>query len=136
MIALTAGAETAKPLSQIHVKDIKTFYRKEESVSIMFYCAFPRTALTPDRNTLSLSFKYEKGRADIAWDLHSLRANNLSPWSLTDNASVEPISIMPVSYKKTLIHGRIVISARVGSIRLVRNLSGKEGFPTRFTCQE
>jgi hypothetical protein len=79
LITLTAGADAIKPLSHIYVKDIKTFFRKEEPVSILFYCAFPRTALTPDRNTLSLSFKNEKGKADIVWDLNSLRANDLSP---------------------------------------------------------
>lgn len=79
MITLTAGTDMVKPLSHIHVKDIKIFYRKEEPVSIMFYSAFPRTALTSDRNALSLSFKNEKGKADLAWDLQSLRANNLSP---------------------------------------------------------
>lgn len=79
LITLTAGADAIKPLSHRYVKDIKIFFRKEEPVSIMFYCAFPRTALTPDRNTLSLSFKNEKGKADIVWDLNSLRANDLSP---------------------------------------------------------
>ncbi len=79
MITLSAGADTIKPLPHVHVKDIKTFYRKEEPVSIMFYCAFPRTALTPDSNSLSLSFRNEKGKADIAWDLRLLRASSLFP---------------------------------------------------------
>ncbi|MBI5075115.1 MAG: hypothetical protein HZB62_08140 [Nitrospirae bacterium] len=78
-IALTAGADTVKPLTHIQVKGIKTFYRKEEPVSIMFYCAFPRTVLMPDRDTLSLSFRNQKSTADIAWDLKVLRAGNLFP---------------------------------------------------------
>jgi len=79
MITLTAGGDTVKPLSHIRVKEIKTFYRKEEPVSLMFYCAFPKTALTPDSKTLSLSLKNEKAKADIAWDLNSLRVSNLFP---------------------------------------------------------
>jgi len=79
MITLTVDTDTANPLSHIHVKDIKTFYRKEEPVSIMFYCAFPRTLLTPDSNTLSLSFNNKKNKADLAWDLKSLRAGSLFP---------------------------------------------------------
>ncbi|MDP2157879.1 MAG: hypothetical protein Q8K68_09255, partial [Nitrospirota bacterium] len=79
MITLTAGADTVKPLSQIHVKDIKTFYRKEEPVSVMFYCAFPKTLLTPDTNALSLSFNNKKSKAGLAWELKSLRASSLFP---------------------------------------------------------
>ena len=79
MITLTAGSDTVKPLAHVHVKDIKTFYRKEEPVSIMFYCAFPRTLLAPDRNTLSLSFNNKKNKADLAWDLKSLRTGSLFP---------------------------------------------------------
>ncbi|MBI5634105.1 MAG: hypothetical protein HZA15_11585 [Nitrospirae bacterium] len=79
MITLTAGADTVKPLPHIHVKGIKTFYRKEEPVSVMFYCAFPRTALAPDSNTLSLALKNQKGKTDIVWDLKALRASNLLP---------------------------------------------------------
>ncbi len=79
MITLTVGADTIKPLPQVHVKDIKTFYRKEEPVSVMFYCAFPKTALTADSNSLALSFRNEKGKIDIVWDLRALRASSLSP---------------------------------------------------------
>jgi len=79
MITLTTGSDTVKPLSHVHSKNMKTFYRKEDPVSIMFYCVFPKTALTPDRTTLSLSFANQKGKADIAWDLKALRAGNLVP---------------------------------------------------------
>ena len=78
-IALTAGAGTVTPLPHVHVKEIKTFYRKEEPVSVMFYSAFPKTVLTSGSTALSLSFRDEKGRADIAWDMKTLRANNLLP---------------------------------------------------------
>jgi len=79
LITLTVGADAVKPLSNIRVKDSKTFYRKEEPVSITFYCAFPKTALKPDTNALSLSFISKKGRTDLVWDLKALRAGNLFP---------------------------------------------------------
>lgn len=78
-ITLTAGADTVTPLSDVHVRDLKTFYRKEEPVSITFYCAFPKTALTSGRSSISLSVTTEKDKAEITWDPNSLRAGNLAP---------------------------------------------------------
>ncbi len=79
MITLTASAAAVKPLPHVRVKEIKTFYRKEEPVSVMFYCAFPRAALTPESTALSLSFRNEKEKADLSWDLKTLRAGSLLP---------------------------------------------------------
>jgi hypothetical protein len=48
-------------------------------------------------------------------------------WNPAKRLWLEAISKIPVLYRKTLF----IIGL---SFRLVRNLSGKEGFPTRFTC--
>ena len=76
-IMLSSGTENVSPLPGKRVKDIKTFYKKDDPVSITFYCAFPRNTLNAD--SLSLSLMKEAGQATLSWDLMALRAHNLIP---------------------------------------------------------
>jgi len=76
-ITLSAGTENLSPLPEKRVKDIKTFYKKDDPVSVTFYCAFSRNTLHAD--SLSLSLRQDTGQATLTWDLRTLRAHSLIP---------------------------------------------------------
>lgn len=78
-ILLSAGSADVNPLPEKKVKGIKTFYRKEAPVSIIFYCAFPIETLAPDSTLLKLSLKKDAAPTTLVWDLRQLREHNLLP---------------------------------------------------------
>ncbi len=79
LVNLAVGADSITPAPDMPVRESRTFYRNQVPVSIMFYSVFPRAALPPEPAAFSLSFNNGTYRADIAWDLKSLRADGLVP---------------------------------------------------------
>ena len=59
------------------IDKIKTFYKGQVPITVTFFCAFPKSALGPDRKDLTLTLLTNGIAIPLVWDIQTLIVNSI-----------------------------------------------------------
>lgn len=76
-VKMIFGALKISSEKEITKKETKTFYRREEPISISFLCAFPKDRVMTDAKELKLVISLNEKETGLAWDVSDLRAQKI-----------------------------------------------------------
>lgn len=75
VIQLSDGLRNIPPAAEIKTEETRTFYKREDPVSITFVSAFPRDKDISNLRNLKLSMSHAGNEIQLIWDIQSLKTN-------------------------------------------------------------